>query len=544
MADNEAATGPGGTPKQPAKGAPTGAPKQKPAAMPAAEDNSSPEDAFIVEETITKLHAPTPKAADSGMQVPPSRKASALPPPPPLKRPEPKPAPAPATTPAPAANPKPASAPQIPPTPPARPVPPPPPEAPAPAPVKKTPPTASAPDSMSPKGEEELKSNIAALLQDVKIPERRDPSESGEKKTYEVKQFDTALGTRSAEVESPPAKKQPAARAAYAADSVDAVTTMPHAEEGGAAPAQKSENDLVTVHTLKDDLRRVVHDDKVSYVRAVSLEEERRHRDKKDAPKTEGQAQRSKRVFTILFGIGVLVFLGASALLGIYAIQWARSSPPPTTASSILFSENSVFFPLDGQSPTSIKQTLAQARLSSNATLGSITRIIPTISAAADDLPAESSAQAGGINTQRPATFAEFMRAIGARPSEDLLRALSGDFFFGIHTVDKNAPLIIVPVLSYQRAFAGMLAWEAALNSDLAPAFQPLTFQTTNETGGPALRTFGDFVMRNYDTRVLRDDSGQIQMYYSFPTQGILVIAESPHSFNEILGRLQAERRL
>ncbi|MCR4325387.1 MAG: hypothetical protein NUV59_01095 [Patescibacteria group bacterium] len=511
------------------QGAPAGAQKQKPAAMPAGEDNSSPEDAFIVEETITKPHAPTPpKAADNGMQASPARKVPAQPVPPPLKSPEPK------SAPASAAKPKPASAPQMPPTPPARPVPPPPPKAPAPTPVQKTPPPAPAPDPMSPKGEEELKSNIAALLKDVKIPERRDPSESGGKKTYEVRQFDTALGARSEETESSPAMKPPAAQAAYSAGPLDAVTTMPHAEESGAAPSQRSENDLVTVHTLKDDLRRVVHDDKVSYVRAVSLEEERRHRDKKDAPKTEGQAQRSKRVFTILFGIGVLVFLGASALLGIYAIQWARSSPPPTTASSILFSENSVFFPLDGQSPTSIKQTLAQARLSSNATLGSITRIIPTVSAAADD----------GTTTQKPATFAEFMRAIGARPPEDLLRALSSDFFFGIHTVDKNAPIIIVPVLSYQRAFAGMLAWEAALNSDLAPAFQPLTLQTTDETGGPAIRAFGDFVMRNYDTRVLRDDSGQIQMYYSFPTQDILVIAESPYSFNEILGRLQAERRL
>ncbi|MDP2648959.1 MAG: hypothetical protein Q8P19_03615 [bacterium] len=386
---------------------------------------------------------------------------------------------------------------------------------------------------MSPKGEEELKSNIAALLKDVKIPERRDPSEAGGKKTYEVKQFDTALGAKPAE------GKPSAAQDKASVTPVGAVMTVPHAEEGAAAPAPKSTDNLASIHTLKDDLKRVVHDDKVSYVHAVSLEEERRHRNKKDAPKTEGQAQRSKRVFTILFGVGVLVFLGASALMGIYAIQWARLSPPPTTSSSILFSENSVLFPVDGQSPTSIKQTLAQARLSSNATLGSITRIIPTV-------PAEAggAAQADGSIAQRPATFAEFMRAIGAHPPEDLLRALSGDFFFGIHIVDKNAPVLIVPVLSYQRAFAGMLAWEGALNSDFAPAFQPLTLQTTGNAGGPALRTFGDFVMRNYDTRVLRDDSGQIQMYYSFPTQDILVIAESPYSFNEILGRLQAERRL
>ena len=50
--------------------------------------------------------------------------------------------------------------------------------------------------------------------------------------------------------------------------------------------------------------------------------------------------------------------------------------------------------------------------------------------------------------------------------------------------------------------------------------------------------------MRNYDVRELTDDSGNIVLYYSFPTPNILVIAESPYSFTEILSRLQAEREL
>ncbi len=50
--------------------------------------------------------------------------------------------------------------------------------------------------------------------------------------------------------------------------------------------------------------------------------------------------------------------------------------------------------------------------------------------------------------------------------------------------------------------------------------------------------------MRNYDVRALKDDAGQIQLYYSFPTRDILIIAESPYSFGEILSRLRADRRL
>ena len=50
--------------------------------------------------------------------------------------------------------------------------------------------------------------------------------------------------------------------------------------------------------------------------------------------------------------------------------------------------------------------------------------------------------------------------------------------------------------------------------------------------------------MRNYDVRVLKNDAGGIELYYSFPTQNILIIGESPYSFTEILSRLRAERKL
>ena len=50
--------------------------------------------------------------------------------------------------------------------------------------------------------------------------------------------------------------------------------------------------------------------------------------------------------------------------------------------------------------------------------------------------------------------------------------------------------------------------------------------------------------MGNYDVRALKDDAGEVQLYYSFPTQNILIIAGSPYSFPEILSRLQASRQL
>jgi hypothetical protein len=304
---------------------------------------------------------------------------------------------------------------------------------------------------------------------------------------------------------------------------------------------------VAPVHTLKDDLQHVVREQKISVVRAVSLEEERRHRlpapagapgrteDFQAPPQTPAQAQRSKRTLSILFSVLLLLVLGGAALGGVYLIAQQRAgSTPAPTAQSILFAESTAALPIGTQSASDIKRVLANARAGAHGTLGSITRILPVVNATAAD----------GTTTARPATFAEFMNAIGAGAPDDLLRAAGGDFFFGIHTVDKNAPVIVVPITSYDHAFAAMLSWEPAMNAGLSPVFTALPAQTTDSNGLPQNRTFEDVVMRNYDVRALKDDAGNVQLYYSFPTQNILIIAESPYSFAEVLSRLQAERKL
>ena len=89
-----------------------------------------------------------------------------------------------------------------------------------------------------------------------------------------------------------------------------------------------------------------------------------------------------------------------------------------------------------------------------------------------------------------------------------------------------------------------MLAWENTVNGDMAPIFPLVAPLTADASGLPVSRKFEDIVLRNYDVRALKDDSGTIQMYYSFPTPNLLIIGESPYTFTEVLSRLQAERKL
>jgi hypothetical protein len=356
-----------------------------------------------------------------------------------------------------------------------------------------------------------LDTDIAKILGGIKIPERRDVE--GGAKASQAKRYDTSLTSTLDKQEAP---------------ETPAIVTPSSA---------KAKSDVVVpVHTLKDDLQGVVRDTKMSVVRAVALESDRRaRRANEETPESAPAAQRSKRMIAIVVTSTLFLFLGAAALFAVYFIMTQRTARPAAdTSSSLLFSEQSVVLSLDDHSSADIKRTIAAARGGANATLGSITRIVPITSAPLPD----------GTSMERPATFAEFMKALGVHAPDELIRALGDEFFLGIHTVDKNAPVIIVPVTSYDHAFAGMLAWEPAMNADLAPAFSALPPTARDESGVSIKRSFTDLVMRNYDVRALKDDAGQIQLYYSFPNQHFLVIAESPYSFNEILSRLQAKRQL
>ena len=360
----------------------------------------------------------------------------------------------------------------------------------------------SAPVTLPPAGPD-IHTDIEKILREVKIPERRDFKGSAE-------QNKIVAATNVADT------------------SISNPVTKPPTETEVSRPVSSS---IAAMHTLKDDLQHAVKDKKMSLVRAVSLEQDKKARVVADVD--FGRIERRKRVARLIFSSIVFLFLGLAALFGVYTVVQSHSAIPTQSPNSLVFAEQSVSLPLES-APMAIKQQVANFRSSPGGSLGSITRIVPTV----------SFADADGKNTSRPATFAEFIKGIGARAPEELVRALGNDFFFGVHIVDKNAPVIVAIVTSYDHAFAGMLEWESAINSDLAPAFTDVPVTVLDANGIPSARLFKDNVMRNYDVRELKDDLGQVELYYSFPNPNLLIIAESPYSFPEILSRLQSESRL
>lgn len=345
----------------------------------------------------------------------------------------------------------------------------------------------------------------------MKLPERRDVRAAADTKPHIIENkpisFDSEVTTATPTVQRPP--------------------TTPG----------NSQQVVTPVHTLKDDLQDVVREKKISLVRAAALEEDK-HRGQEPfvTQRSEILERRGRRTRAILFVAIILFVLGALALGGVLYVESQKSTATTAqnTKSSILFAEQTVSFPLSNQSPRDLKELLAQARAAAAGSLGSITRIVPTMMQTNPD----------GSASQLPVTLQQFFTALGIQAPDELMRAVGPDFFFGIHTVDKNAPIFVIPVTSYDHAFAGMLVWEPNMNADLEPIFTAVPALTVGSDGLPVARTFSDGILQNYDVRELKDDQGNVELYYSFPTPNLLVIAESPYSFTEILSRLQAERKL
>ena len=297
-------------------------------------------------------------------------------------------------------------------------------------------------------------------------------------------------------------------------------------------PPEPPPHSIVTaLHTLKDDMLEVVRTKKISLVHAAALEEDKRAvRPKVTNPVTPS---RNRHIAGTVFMSALLILLGAAALFGIAYVVQSRSLPAQASEQSIVFSERSVVVQIAHTQPNTLRTAIASARADTSDAAGAITRIVPMVPSTTDT----------GL-AQGEATLADFFAALGVQPPDELVRNLDSKFFFGFHMTDRRAPVFVIPVISYDNAVAGMLHWEKHINADLAPIFTAVPSTQVGADGIPVDRVFHDIVMHNYDVRVLQDDSGAAVLYYSFPSPSVLVIAENPFTFQEIINRLQAQRSL
>jgi hypothetical protein len=118
-------------------------------------------------------------------------------------------------------------------------------------------------------------------------------------------------------------------------------------------------------------------------------------------------------------------------------------------------------------------------------------------------------------------TSEEFLSFIGAQMPSGMLRTLENTFMIGSA---YGEPFIVLRSYNFDAFFAGMLAWESSLQSDLDPLFDV-----------PNIGGFIDEVDGNKPIRVHKNNEGEDVLLYSFISSDTVVITASKEALTAII---------
>jgi hypothetical protein len=252
----------------------------------------------------------------------------------------------------------------------------------------------------------------------------------------------------------------------------------------------------------------------------------------------------SRRKSTIILPITIAILLIAVGGGGAYvAYTYMKSDAPVAiipTSSSLVSSNAQVT--LSGYG-TSLQQSVQQ-QTEKAITANSITTVSINSSASTD---ASSTDQQAGI-----------FSALQLPAPDILLRNVSPESTVGIiNDSTQTTVFFVLRADSYERTFAGMLAWEPTMLQDLGtfyslyPASQSVTSGTASSTSAsstPIVSSYSeqpqstgqfvDEVVDNHDARALKDTAGNTLIVYGYSDKQTLIIARDESAFTQVLGRL------
>ncbi len=222
-----------------------------------------------------------------------------------------------------------------------------------------------------------------------------------------------------------------------------------------------------------------------------------------------------------LWGGGALALAALGAFI-YYGFLWSRGALATTE---------------DGTSATQLATATGLQILPGETRAGLIQKLTEATENAPNQL-GEARALAVQIDGA-PITTEQFFTILNARAPASLARALDPLLTVGVHNVQGNQLFLLVPVRSYDRAFADMLAWGSGeMLTDIGPLFKI-------PSGGNALLNppaLKDTIVKNRDARALFDESGKIVFLYSFLDKETLLVTTNDETLRTLLPKVSKGR--
>ena len=284
---------------------------------------------------------------------------------------------------------------------------------------------------------------------------------------------------------------------------------------------------------------------KESLVSIASAESDRRAKNKKFIPITPSSENDSEKRKQFLKKIGIIILSTMLVVLGFgsgfyfYGKSATDAVSTKQQIPSVIFTDDEKELEITNLSSRQILNELNAIKDRTNITVGRVRNIFIT----------ESFIDEEGLSKRTLVGAGNFLNAIDAQISTSFLRSLAPEFMVGVHVFDGNQPFIILRTSFYENAFAGMLGWERNIKEDLFPLFEPAEINvaltaTTTSIQAVAPRTFSDLVIKNKDTRAIRNENGKIILLYSFIDKNTIIITTNENTFSEVFTRLTSSRTL
>lgn len=296
-------------------------------------------------------------------------------------------------------------------------------------------------------------------------------------------------------------------------------------DEENKTEEKKEASSIERLRTYKSDVAETLKKKKQSLARLVIAEQKRRE----EAPTQTLPVEEKKKFFTAkTFAIvfGSLFLAAASGTIALLFLLDGRDEPtetPRIQTWSPIFTEVKKFLPLEVLDENEIRNAVTTLKRATLIPLNGALHIVFTKRIQTPE----------GLR-ETLVTTKELLSSLPNNPPDRLLRTLDDFFFFGFYSFRTTEPLLILRNRFYDGAFLGMLEWEKFLATDLSPLF------LTDISQG--ITTFEDLVVRNIDTRVLKNAAGDVVLLYSFVDRETIVITTKTDTFGEIVTRLKTPR--
>ncbi|MCH7756554.1 hypothetical protein IIC45_00475 [Patescibacteria group bacterium] len=302
---------------------------------------------------------------------------------------------------------------------------------------------------------------------------------------------------------------------------------MPQAEKDTPG-AEEDETSLKTVRTYRDDATSSIRDRNLSVVGMAAAESKKRAAQKRRLrPEHVDEPSTFLRSLTIVVVSLTLIASGVAVSTFFYkASKEGTGIAANKEITSLIFADEQKEIDISELSRAPLLEKLNSERLEVNTKLGGVVHLLLT--------------EKGLSGLRSAASAKRFLRGVGGSIPDRLIRSLDDEFMLGVHALGENHPFLVFKTSSFENTFAGMLDWEDTMNRDLSPLFGD-TLSEIATKGAPRIfipRIFNDVIVRNNDTRILRDDRGGIALIYGFPSVDTIIVATNENTFFEVFKRL------